>query len=182
MVIDQKLLNTMKKWPKIAFIYVGITMVWLLHLTTRCTSTMAAGEPLRRLLHDCRNTPSPFRLPPCPPKGPPCPWPAMTQTNTTSSTLTVYSYSQALWAPPPKRIPLCQRPHFAPTLIIPPVWQPFAKGVCLGSWWWHSLAHSLTTLLPLPIGPSHQPLTSSSITHSIGYPSMSSRPSLYQPL
>jgi hypothetical protein len=129
-------------------------MVRLLHLTTRCTSTMAAVEPLRRLLHDCRNTPTPFLLPPCPPKGPPCPWSAMTQTNTTSSSLTAYSYSQALQAPPPNCVPLGRQPHSAPTLIIPPVRPPFAKHARQRSWRWHSLAHHLTILLPPPICPT----------------------------
>jgi hypothetical protein len=117
MVIDHKPLNTNKKQPKIAFIYGGITMVRLLHLTTRCTSTMAASEPLRGLLHDRRNTPTPFILRPRTPKGPPCPWSATTRTNTTPSSLTAYSYSQALQAPPPKTCPswlmasLCPYPH-----------------------------------------------------------------------
>ncbi len=154
MVIDQKPLNTNKKRPKIAFINVQITIVWLLHLTTQCTFTMAAGEPLRRLLHDLHNTPTPFLLPPCPPKGPPCPCLATTQTNTTSPSLTAYSYSQALQAPPTKCVPLGRRPHSAPTLIISPARPPFAKRARRDSWRWHSLAHRLTILLPLPICPT----------------------------
>ena len=109
MAIDQKPL-TNKKRQKPAFIYVGISMVRLLHLTTRCTSTMAAREALRGLLHDHRSTSTPLFLPRRPPKGLACPWSTTTQANTTFPPSITYFYSQVLQAPPPTRIiPNCER-------------------------------------------------------------------------
>ncbi len=134
MVINQKPLTNKQKTAKKCILYVGITMVRFLHLTTRCTSTMAAGKPLRGLFHNCRSTPTPFLLPHCPTKGPAHHWLATTQANTTSSPLITYLYSQALQVPPPKRVPLCQQPHSAPFLMTPPGRPPFAKCACCGSW------------------------------------------------
>ena len=81
-------------------------MVCQICLTTRCASTMAAGTPLRGLLHGCRHTATPLLLPPRLPRNLTCPWSAIVMRDARSPTPTTnaYIFGSSLRHPPQQNI------------------------------------------------------------------------------
>ena len=128
-------------------------MVRLLRLTTRCSSTMAAGTSLRSLLCGRWHTSTPLLLPLRPPKCLTCPWTTLALPGGCPQ-LRTPTYSEVLRAPPstkyrPSRHSIGRTSHYT----FP---SPLFSSKCpkRGHQRWRLLACCLTLLLP---SITHQP-------------------------
>jgi hypothetical protein len=109
-------------------------MVCRIRLSTRCATSMAAGMPLRGLLHGRRDALPPVLFPPRRHPRVPCPWTSIDPTAT--SPCTVISYLEAARSPP------CITRRFSPITSDTCHHLPLPLPICTSS----------TALLPVDTG------------------------------